>query len=68
MKRENGYLNVHFGHFHMNRAGCIRLAQMLYDDGKNVEELEDLFGGKVKEVVDGELQWENWGRMIRRDD
>lgn len=62
-------------HFRMSRQACIRLAQMLFEDKRSkhypenmaIEELEDLFGGKVKAVIDGELQWENWGRMIRVD-
>lgn len=52
--------------FHMYRQNCVRLAQMFYDEKRmSVEELEDLFDGKVKDIIDGKLQWENWGRMIR---
>ena len=29
-------------HFHMSRDACIRLAQMLYEDGKSIDELEEL--------------------------
>jgi hypothetical protein len=39
---------------------------MFYEEKrKSVEELEYLLGGKVKKIINGELQWENFGRMIR---
>ena len=60
---------IRSGHFHfrMSRSNCIKLAQLFYEEKriKNVDELEDLLGGRVKGIIDGKLQWENWGRMIR---
>ena len=78
-KRKTGVIRSGFFHFRMNRPQCIRIAQMLYENGMTVERIELEMGGRVKGIrsgddlfppnslVKGELEWENWGRMIRID-
>ncbi len=79
-KRKTGVIRSGFFHFRMNRPQCVRIAQMLYENGMTVERIEKTMGGRVRGIrmedgklappdslVNGELEWENWGRMIRID-
>ncbi len=44
--------------FHMTTDAVVRVAQILYDSGVDIEELEYCTGGKVKAVEDGVVVWE----------